>query len=273
MAMLELRQIQVRRGLGDTVVLEIPQLRVEPGELLMVVGANGSGKSTLLRLVAGLLDAEQISGEVLVRTGARVGLVGQDPASQLVASTVARDVAWALELQSVPSETITARVTSALERAGLRAQAWRRPQELSGGQQQRTALAGALAAQCELLLMDEPTSQLDAAGRSELRAAARMARAGGQTLLWVTQIADDLALASRVLALESGQVVYDGPAAELAWLLAADSGLARRLGVEAPAAARLGLALGFGHDDPGQAPGAEVPLTVDELAARLGVAL
>jgi energy-coupling factor transport system ATP-binding protein len=151
---------------------------VEPGRVLLVVGPSGSGKSTLARAIAGLVPAEipgewrgslrvgelEVPGAPRAAVAAEVGLVFQDPGSQLVMERAGDDVAFGLENRAWPLEAMRRRVPAALEAVGLDAFAERRSGQLSGGEQQRLAIAGVLAAQPGVLVLDEPTANLDPAG-------------------------------------------------------------------------------------------------------------
>src|SRR6476646_6845331 len=152
-------------------VLDGLDLTIEPGERVLLAGPSGSGKSTLLRAVAGLLltaDSGELSGTVTVGGHApqevpgEVGLVLQDPGAGVVASSIARDVAFGLENVSLPREQMRARAEAALREVGLTMSPDSSPTTLSGGESQRLALAGALAMEPSVLLLDEPTAMLDA---------------------------------------------------------------------------------------------------------------
>ncbi|MBA2552758.1 MAG: ATP-binding cassette domain-containing protein [Geodermatophilaceae bacterium] len=154
-------------------------LVVEPGERVLLTGASGAGKTTLLYAVGGLLgsDAVELTGSLTV-DGAppraareRLGLLAQDPDSQLVMTLAGDDVAFGLENAGVPAAEIWPRVDAALARVGFGYGRERRTHELSGGEKQRLVLAGALVREPGLLLLDEPTSQLDPAGAALVRAA------------------------------------------------------------------------------------------------------
>src|SRR5215218_1128733 len=146
------------------------------GEYAGVVGPNGGGKSTLLRLLNGLIRADSGGVRVggldpatepyLVRK--RVGMLFQNPDNGLVAPFVEDDVAFGLENSSVSREEMRERVGTAIRAVGLEGFERREPHTLSGGEKQRVALAGLLALDPEVLLLDEPTSMLDAAGRREV---------------------------------------------------------------------------------------------------------
>lgn len=160
-------------------------LEIPPGQRVLLAGASGSGKSTVLRALAGLLDPEDGDGEGLVpapsRPGER-GLLLQNPVHALVGATVARDAAFGPENAGLPRPELTERAARALEAARVDLDPERAPLDASGGQQQRIALAGALALRPDLLLLDEPTSMLDAPTAEEVRRAI-LAVTGRRTLV------------------------------------------------------------------------------------------
>ena len=189
------------------------------GEYVGVVGPNGGGKSTLVRLLNGLLQADSGSVSVggldpatepyLVRK--RVGMLFQNPDNGLVAPFVEDDVAFGLENLGIPRQEMRGRVQEAIRTVGLEGYERREPYTLSGGEKQRVALAGLLALDPEILLLDEPTSMLDAAGRREVVERLEGLR-GERTILHVTHHLEELLDADRVLVLNAGRLVADvGP--------------------------------------------------------------
>ncbi|WP_212829141.1 ABC transporter ATP-binding protein [Catellatospora sp. TT07R-123] len=185
-------------------------LRIAPGERVLLLGPSGAGKSTLLHALAGLLpdDSGQAEGELRVDAG--VGIVFQDPQSQLVMSRAGDEVAFGLENLGWPAERIWPRVDEVLAQVGFGPDRSRPTGALSGGEQQRLVLAGALAPRPGLLLLDEPTANLDPAGAGQVRRALRDAVGSDTTLVLVEhRIAEVLDLVTRVVVLEPGGGVRD----------------------------------------------------------------
>jgi energy-coupling factor transport system ATP-binding protein len=187
-------------------------LRIERGERVLLLGPSGAGKSTLLHALAGLLPADSGEGEGKLRVDGRVGIVFQDPASQLVMPRAGDEVAFGLENIAYPAELIWPRVAEVLERVGFRYGLDRRTQRLSGGEQQRLVLAGALAPGPDLLLLDEPTANLDPLGAAIVRGVLRDAVGERTTLVLVEhRLAEVLPLVDRVVVLAPEGIRADGP--------------------------------------------------------------
>ncbi|UOE45326.1 ABC transporter ATP-binding protein [Agromyces larvae] len=203
-------------------------LRIEPGERVLVVGPSGSGKSTFLHALAGVHGGDEegeSAGRLLIDehdsrdARGRVGLLLQDPDSQVVLARVGDDVAFACENLGVPRDEIWPRVRRALDAVGLDVPLDHPTGRLSGGQKQRLALAGTLAMQPGLLLLDEPTANLDPAGVAEVRdAVRRVLDETGSTFVVVEHRVDVwVDLVGRVLVFgRDGRLIADGePAAVL----------------------------------------------------------
>jgi energy-coupling factor transporter ATP-binding protein EcfA2 len=203
-------------------------LDIRPGERVLLLGASGAGKSTLLHGIAGVLggdeDGESL-GELLVdgrRPSAgrgRSGLVLQDPDAQVVMARVGDDVAFGLENLAVPRERIWPSVAQALTSVGLDLPLEHSTAELSGGQRQRLALAGVLAMRPGLILLDEPTANLDPEGVHDVRdAVARVAEETGATLVVIEhRVSVWLPVVDRVIVLAGGAggVIADGTPREV----------------------------------------------------------
>jgi energy-coupling factor transport system ATP-binding protein len=202
--------------------------RVDPGERVLLLGASGSGKSTLLHGLAGVLGGDEVgeaagallvAGEPAASARGAAGLVLQDPDSQVILARVGDDVAFGCENLGVPRDEIWRRVDDALDAVGLDVARDRPTKMLSGGQKQRLALAGALAMRPGLLLLDEPTANLDPDGVTEVRdAVLRTVERTGATLIVVEHRVDAwLPVVDRVIVLDGGTVIADGtPGAVLA---------------------------------------------------------
>jgi energy-coupling factor transport system ATP-binding protein len=193
-------------------VLNSCSLEVPKGEFWMLLGTNGSGKSTLLRLLANLLTPD--SGEI--RIIPPLGFVFQNPDHQLVMPTVGADVAFGLVKEKLSQSEVRLRVREALAAVNL-SELERRPiYALSGGQKQRIAIAGALARQCSVLLLDEPTALLDPDTQLELVAQVqRLVKNRGITALWVTHRLEELDYCDGAFLIESGKVLAQGKASYL----------------------------------------------------------
>ena len=198
-------------------------LRIAHGERVLLLGPSGAGKSTLLAALAGLLpeDSGEAEGSVEIdgldprKARERVGIVFQDPQTQLVMARSGDDVAFGCENRGVPPVEIWPRVADALARVGFPYPADRPTAALSGGEQQRLALAGVLALRPGLLLLDEPTANLDPAGAALIREGITRAEDSDTTLIIVEhRVAEALPLVDRVVVLEpGGGVRADGPPA------------------------------------------------------------
>lgn len=202
-------------------VLDNVSLNVKEGEFLAVLGHNGSGKSTLAKHFNAILlptdgkvfvDGIDTSDESrLFDIRRRVGMVFQNPDNQMVATIVEEDVAFAPENLGVSREEIRERVDNALETVGMTAFKRHAPHMLSGGQKQRVAIAGVLAMQPEILVMDEPTAMLDPNGRAEvIQTIKKLNRVMGMTVILITHYMDEAVQADRVIVVDSGHISMEG---------------------------------------------------------------
>jgi energy-coupling factor transport system ATP-binding protein len=193
---------------------------VHDGEWIAIVGHNGSGKSTLAKLMIGLLFPEQgnvnlflerLTQENLWELRSRMGIVFQNPDNQFVGSTVQDDVAFSLENNGVPFEEMVTRVHNALAKVKMSDFLDQEPHHLSGGQKQRVAIAGALALQPQLLILDEATSMLDPQGRDEvIQVVADLKRKTGLTVISITHDLEEVLLADRIIVMNQGKVLTIG---------------------------------------------------------------
>ena len=223
-------------------VLKGINLEVEAGSFIAVLGHNGSGKSTMAKLCNAILTPTE--GRVLVKgmdtrqeenllaVRRTVGMVFQNPDNQIVASVVEDDVAFAPENLGVAPQEIRRRVDDVLRRVGMYEFRLHAPHLLSGGQKQRIAIAGVLAMQPEILVLDEPTAMLDPLGRKEVLSTVEELRAGtGMTVLLITHHMDECVNADKVVVVSDGEIVLQGIPAEVF----AQVETMRSLGLDVPA--------------------------------------
>ena len=196
-------------------------LEIEEGTFVAVLGHNGSGKSTLAKhmnailvpdegtvTVAGLDTADE-NGIIDLRRN--IGMVFQNPDNQIVANVVEDDVAFAPENLGVAPEEIRKRVDDALRQVGMYELRKHAPHLLSGGQKQRVAIAGVIAMQPKIIVLDEPTAMLDPQGRSEVvSTVSKLCREKGMTVILITHHMDECVDADRLIVMSNGRVVADG---------------------------------------------------------------
>ncbi|SHE80276.1 energy-coupling factor transport system ATP-binding protein [Desulforamulus putei DSM 12395] len=232
-------------GTNNRIVLDNINLDVHAGEMLVLLGPNGSGKSTLARLMNGLLAPS--CGQVLVdglntaddtslwQVRKKVGMVFQNPDNQLVAATVEEELAFGMENLGFPPEEMMKRIREISARMQLDELLNFPPHRLSGGQKQRVAIASVLAIEPQALVLDEPTSMLDPAGRREVISELNRLKQSGKTVVLVTHDMTEAITADRIVVLVQGKAAFMGPPREcfsrVAWL--------QEIGLEIPPAAEL----------------------------------
>ncbi len=224
----ELSHVYMEGSPFESVALDKVSLTIEDGEFVGLIGHTGSGKSTLVQHLNGLL--KPTSGKITVdgldlsdketdmrEVRRRVGLVFQYPEYQLFEETVRKDIAFGPGNLGINGEELEARVRSAAAQVGLEEELLdKSPFELSGGQKRRVAIAGVLAMQPKVLVLDEPTAGLDPKGREELIDLMRSLNASGVTLVMVSHSMNDVArLCSRVLVMNHGRLALSGSAGEV----------------------------------------------------------
>ena len=241
---------------GDSLALDDVTLEVCRGERVCVLGANGSGKSTLASVICGLLSPDEgdveLAGHAVCTGGVpdlaayrdarrQLGLVFQNPDDQIVTSVVADDVAFGPENLGVPRAQIAARVARELRRVAMEKYAHADPSRLSGGQRQRVCIAGALAMEPAVLVLDEPSSLLDVRGRAAIMRVMGRLAAAGATLVHVTHFMDEALAADRVVVMQRGHVALEGTPDEV--FCTGNAQVIEALGLEMPFEARLAAAL------------------------------
>lgn len=203
-------------------VIDRLNLCIHKGEFVAVLGHNGSGKSTLAKLCNAILLPE--TGRVLIKgmdtadedlkyeIRQCAGMVFQNPDNQIVASIVEEDVAFGPENLGIPPKEIRKRVDDALKKVGMYEYRKHETHKLSGGQKQRVAIAGIIAMLPECIILDEPTAMLDPYGRTEVMKTIRnLNRDMDMTVLFITHYMDEAVQADRVLVIDEGHIIMDGP--------------------------------------------------------------
>lgn len=201
-------------------------LEIEEGEFVAVLGHNGSGKSTLAKHMNAILVPDE--GKVIIdgidsseekdvfEIRRRVGMVFQNPDNQIVANVVEDDVAFAPENLGVPSAEIRERVDAALKQVGMYEYRTHAPHLLSGGQKQRVAIAGVIAMQPKIIVLDEPTAMLDPQGREEvLTTVTRLCRDKGMTVVFITHHMEECIGADKLVIMSNGYIKAVGTPAEI----------------------------------------------------------
>ncbi len=248
--MIDVRNANFR--FGDTAVLHDLSLHIHPGESVAIMGANGSGKTTLARCLNGLLvpqsgtvcvdgmctnDPEHISS---VRRA--VAMVFQNPDDQLIATTVESELAFGLENLEVPPDEIRARIEQALDDFHLRTYRKNPPHRLSGGEKQRIAIAAATIMRPRYLVLDEPTALLDPQHRLQIIDALNVLRAHyDMATVLVTHMPDEALSADRILALQSGRILFD----DAPDTVFSDPDRLQKAGLDSPFARRLSVQVGL----------------------------
>ena len=227
------------------------------GEMIGVMGASGAGKSTLAKVLNRIipeLEGGDLRGVVMLAgrsiaeshvrdLAGEIGMVFQDFESQLFSTTVAHEVAFAMERVGMPRAEILARLAPSLDSVGLRGFEDRDPTTLSGGQKQRLAIASVLALRPRVVVLDEPTTDLDPEGRAEVFALIRQMREEGISLIVIEHEAEELRQCDRIVILRDGAIVAEGtPAAVMPKIE-----LLEECGINAPGLDRVAQLLGIEH--------------------------
>lgn len=265
---------QYQTASGETIkALDRVNLKINEGEFIGIAGRNGSGKSTLAKHFNALLIPGPGEGQVVVdgrdsreselvwEIRQRVGMVFANPDNQIVAPVIEEEVAFGPENLGIPPAEIRRRVNQVLNQVGMAGYEKRAPHHLSGGQKQRIAISGALAMRPRYLVLDEPTSMLDPAGRQEvMRTLKQLNQEAGVTIILITHHMEELVEVDRLIVMSQGQIVLDGPPAKVFQ----ETQVLRELSLDVPRVVKLSSML--------RQLGVNVPwdvLTVDELVEFL----
>jgi len=281
MAIVNLQNVTYKYPLTDSPALQNISLQVNEGEFVAIIGPNGAGKSTLCYTLAGFVPhffKGEITGTVEVAGNdssksslhewvLNVGLAFQNPFNQISGAkyTVFEELAFGLENIGIPREEMKARVEDGMKMTGISDLADRSPYSLSGGQQQRVALTSILVMQPRVLVLDEPTSQMDPVGTREVFGVIRSMAERGMTVILVEHKVEWIAeFADRIIALKEGQILLDGTPSEVLTspiLQENGFGLSRYT-----SAARKAQEMGLWKKD-------RLPVTLDEAAEGFSLTL
>lgn len=230
---------------GGHISLDHIDLNIQKGSFVVIAGANGAGKTTLLRHFNGLLRPQKgtirVEGIPVQKDGLharrKVGMVFQDADSQIVGETVYDDAAFGPENLNWPPERIQQSVKNALELVGLNAMKHKSPHQLSGGEKRRLAIAGVLAMQPEVIVLDEPFANLDYFGvRQVLGHIVALHQQGRTIILSVHDLEKVMAHAQRLIVMHQGRIAADGPPERVVACV-------ESFGIRQPCAVRLGLSI------------------------------
>jgi energy-coupling factor transporter ATP-binding protein EcfA2 len=226
-----IRDLRFTYAGSDRPALRGVDLSIERGEYLAIMGLNGAGKTTLGLCLNGIVPHMLVgerSGQILVagldpavvvvrEMAKSVGIVFDNPEFQMSQMTAAEEVALGLESLGVPHDEMEGRVEAALRSVGLDGVAERSPMSLSGGEQQRLAIASVLAMRPSILFMDEPTSNLDPAGRRDIiELTRRLNQVEGMTVILAEHDVETVAeVADRVVVMDAGEIVVEGTPTEV----------------------------------------------------------
>lgn len=214
--MIEIKNVNFRYKTGDTVLKDI-NLTIKEKEFVTIIGKNGSGKSTLLKLIGGITKATE--GQILIDEinlsdknkfmdiRKKVGIVFQNPENQIIFNNVHDDLAFGIKNLSL--DNIDERIKKSLETVGMSEFQNTEAYNLSMGQKQRITIAGVLSMGTKYLVMDEPTAMLDSEGKETVYALVRKLREEGYTIIYATNVMDEILYSDRVIVMEKGVVAKE----------------------------------------------------------------
>lgn len=218
-SIIKIEQLTFSYDAEHTPAIDNLSLTIHLGEWISIVGHNGSGKSTLLKLIGAIEPVQQgtiyIKGIQLTEQTMRavhehIGIVFQNPDNQFVGATVEDDIAFGLENFGIPYEEMHQRVDDALKAVNMSHMKRHEPHHLSGGQKQRVAIAGVLALQPEIIILDEATSMLDPEGRNEVLAILKQIQQQYDlTLIHITHHLEETLESDRIVVMNKGKVLMD----------------------------------------------------------------
>lgn len=221
----ELKNVSFRYEADGPVVIKNMSLEIEADKTTAIIGHNGSGKSTIAKLMNGLLapnegeiivDGTKLTEETVWDIRRDIGMVFQNPDNQFVGTTVRDDVAFGMENRGFPRELMEKRIDDSLHSVRMEAYMNQEPHRLSGGQKQRVAIAGVIALQPKVMILDEATVMLDPLGREEMiRTINELREVEKLTLIMVTHDLEEIIKADHVIVLNKGEIWDQGTPIEV----------------------------------------------------------
>lgn len=214
--MIEIKNVNFKYKTGDIVLKDI-NLTIKEKEFVTIIGKNGSGKSTLLKLIGGITKATE--GQILIDEinlsdkkkfmdiRKKVGIVFQNPENQIIFNNVHDDLAFGIKNLSL--DNVDERIKKSLETVGMSEFENTEAYNLSMGQKQRITIAGVLSMGTKYLVMDEPTAMLDSEGKETVYAVVRKLREEGYTIIYATNVMDEILYSDRVIVMEKGVVAKE----------------------------------------------------------------
>lgn len=214
--MIKIENVTYRYKRGKDILKEI-NLTIEEKETVVIMGKNGSGKSTLGKLISGIIKAKE--GKILIddlvvgdkknkeEVRKRVGIVFQNPENQIIFNKIKEEVSFALK--GLSQEEIDQRVQMSLEKVNMADKIEEDLYELSLGQKQRVVIAEVLAKQPKYIVFDEPTTMIDSKGKEEIYQIVEDLKKQGYTIVYITNVAEEMLLADRIIILHEGQIAEE----------------------------------------------------------------
>ncbi len=214
--MIKIENVTYRYKRGKDILKEI-NLTIEEKETVVIMGKNGSGKSTLGKLISGIIKAKE--GKILIddlvvgdkknkeEVRKRVGIVFQNPENQIIFNKIKEEVSFALK--GLSQEEIDQRVQMSLEKVNMADKIEEDLYELSLGQKQRVIIGEVLAKQPKVIVLDEPTTMIDSKGKEEIYHIVENLKKEGYTIVYITNVAEEMLLADRIIVLNEGKIVAE----------------------------------------------------------------
>ena len=223
MNVIEIKDLSFFYAEEEGYILKDFDLNIKKGEWVTILGHNGSGKSTLSKLIIGLLKKETGTIKVMDKLlqdneyeiREHIGIVFQNPDNQFVGSTVKDDIAFGLENKRMPRSEMIERIEKYASMVNMKDFLNKEPHNLSGGEKQRVAIAGVLAMDTDIIILDEATSMLDPKGKNEVIETIKRLSDGEKTIITITHDLSEAVLSDRLIVLNKGEIVLDGTPIEV----------------------------------------------------------